>query len=75
MQFTRLLEKIQSTKPRLKVIEKILLPCLKAEQNYIRMALEECEHSEHNRLKIAKDIVKEQHIQTQRFSIILSDSG
>jgi H(+)-transporting ATP synthase subunit D len=65
MQFTRLLEEIRTTTRRLKAIENILLPRLEAERNYIRMALEERERSEHNRLKIAKDILEEKHIQTQ----------
>ena len=65
MQFTRLLEEIRTTTRRLKAIENILLPRLEAERNYIRMALEERERSEHNRLKIAKDILEEKHILTQ----------
>jgi vacuolar-type H+-ATPase subunit D/Vma8 len=53
MQFTRLLEEIRST------------TLLEVERNYIRMALEERKRSEHNRLKIARDILEEKHIQTQ----------
>ena len=58
MQFTRLLEEIRTTTRRLKAIENILLPRLEAERNYIRMALEERERSDHNRLKIAKIILE-----------------
>jgi vacuolar-type H+-ATPase subunit D/Vma8 len=65
MQFTRLLEEIRSTTWWLKAIENILLPLLEVERNYIRMALEERKRSEHNRLKIARDILEEKHIQTQ----------
>jgi V/A-type H+/Na+-transporting ATPase subunit D len=61
MQFTRLLEEIRTTTRRLKAIENILLPRLEAERNYIRMALEERERSDHNRLKIAKDNLGTKH--------------
>jgi vacuolar-type H+-ATPase subunit D/Vma8 len=65
MQFTRLLEEIHSTTRRLKAIENILFPHLEAQRNSIRMALKERERSEHNRLKITRDILEEKHIQTQ----------
>lgn len=65
MQFTRLLEEIRTTTRRLKAIENILLPRLEAERNYIRMALEERERSDHNRLKIAKEILEVKHSPTQ----------
>ena len=65
MQFTRLLEEIQTTTRRLKAIENILLPRLEAERNYIRMMLEERERSDHNRLKIAKEILEVKHSPTQ----------
>jgi V/A-type H+/Na+-transporting ATPase subunit D len=65
MQFTRLLEEIRTTTRRLKAIENILLPRLEAERNYIRMALEERERSDHNRLKIAKDILEIKHSTTK----------
>jgi len=64
-EFTRLLEEIRTTTRRLKAIENILLPRLEAERNYIRMALEERERADHNRLKIAKDILKVKHSPTQ----------
>ena len=65
MQFTRLLEEIRTITRRLKAIENILLPRLEAERNYIRMALEERERSDHNRLKIAKDILEIKHSTTK----------
>jgi V/A-type H+/Na+-transporting ATPase subunit D len=55
MQFTRLLVEIRATTRRLKAIENIPLPNLESERNYIRMALEERERSDRNRLKIARD--------------------
>jgi len=64
MQFTRLLEEIRVTTRRLKAIENILLPRLEEERNYIRMALEERERSDHNRLKIARDTLEVKHSQT-----------
>jgi V/A-type H+-transporting ATPase subunit D len=61
MQFTRLLEEIQNVTRRLKAIELILIPRLQAEYRYIRMALDERERSDHNRLKIAKEKLNTKH--------------
>ena len=65
MHFTRLLEEIRTTTRRLKAIENNLLPRLQAERKYIRMALEERERSDYNRLKIAKEILEIKHSATK----------
>jgi vacuolar-type H+-ATPase subunit D/Vma8 len=53
----------------LKAIENIVLPRLLSELNYIRVALDERERSDHNRLKIAKDILKTKRTNTISYLI------
>ena len=64
IQFTHLLQEIQNTTRRLKAIENVVLPRLEAELKYIRMALDERERADHNRLKMAKNILESRHVKT-----------
>jgi len=64
LQFPRLLEEIRTTIRKLKAIENILFQRLEAERNYIRMAWEGHERSDHNCLKITKDILDIKHSTT-----------
>lgn len=54
LRLKRLATEIQSTSRRLNALDHLLIPKLEAEQNYIQMALDERERSDHFRLKLTK---------------------
>jgi len=79
LRLTRLATEIQSTSRRLNALDHLLIPRLEAEQNFIQMALDERERSDHFRLKLTKRILerkrkKEEPI-SQNFIAGSSNSG
>jgi len=54
LRLTRLGEEIQRTSRRLNALEHFLIPRLKAERDFIQMALDERERADHFRLKLVK---------------------
>jgi V/A-type H+-transporting ATPase subunit D len=61
IRLTKLLKEIFQTTRRLKALEHIVIPRLKAEYNYIRMILDERERAEHFSLKLAKKITQRKY--------------
>jgi V/A-type H+-transporting ATPase subunit D len=54
LRLTRLAAEIQRTSRRLNALENLLIPRLEAERDFIQMALDERERSDHFRLKLVK---------------------
>jgi V/A-type H+-transporting ATPase subunit D len=54
LRLVRLGSEIQRTSRRLNALEHLLIPRLKAERNFIQMALDERERADHFRLKLVK---------------------
>jgi vacuolar-type H+-ATPase subunit I/STV1 len=54
LRLTRLAAEIQCTSRRLNALENLLIPRLEAERDFIQMALDERERSDHFRLKLVK---------------------
>lgn len=54
LRLARLGDEIQRTSRRLNALDHFLIPRLKAEQNFIQMALDERERADHFRLKLVK---------------------
>jgi V/A-type H+/Na+-transporting ATPase subunit D len=54
---SKLMKEILRTTRRLKALEHIIIPRLQSEYNYISMALEERERSEHFSMKLAKKLI------------------
>ncbi len=54
LRLTRLAREIQRTSRRLNALDHLLIPRLEAERDYIQMALDEHERSDHFRLKLVK---------------------
>jgi V/A-type H+-transporting ATPase subunit D len=61
-----LLKEILHNTRRLKALELIVIPRLKAEVAYIRDELDERERSDHFRLKLAKDIIEQRNKRAQQ---------
>ena len=61
IQLARLLNEILRTTRRLKALEHIIIPRLKAEYKYISNALDERERSEHYSLKLAKKLLERKY--------------
>ena len=59
LRLKRLAEEIQRTSRRLNTLEHLLIPRLKAELDFIQMALNERERSDHFRLKLVKRILEQ----------------
>lgn len=57
LRLTRLASEIQRTSRRLNALDHLLIPRLEAECNFIQMALDERERSDHFRLKLVKRIL------------------
>ncbi|MCD6576396.1 MAG: V-type ATP synthase subunit D [Anaerolineaceae bacterium] len=57
IQLAKLMKEILRTTRRLKALEHIIIPRLREEYAYIRMALEERERSQHFTLKLAKKLI------------------
>lgn len=58
LRLTRLATEIQSTSRRLNALDHLLIPRLEAELDFIQMALDERERSDHFRLKLTKRILE-----------------
>lgn len=58
LRLTRLADEIQRTSRRLNALDYSLIPRLKAECDYIKIALDERERSDHFRLKLAKRLLE-----------------
>ena len=59
---SKLMKEILRTTRRLKALEHIIIPRLQAEYNYISMALEERERSEHFSMKLAKKLITRKNL-------------
>jgi V/A-type H+/Na+-transporting ATPase subunit D len=59
LRLKRLAEEIQRTSRRLNALEHLLIPRLETELNFIQMALDERERSDHFRLKLVKRILEQ----------------
>lgn len=57
LRLTRLAAEIQQTSRRLNALDYLLIPNLEAERDYIKVALDERERSEHFRLKLTKRLL------------------
>lgn len=58
LRLTRLASEIQRTSRRLNALDHLLIPRLEAERDFIQMALDERERSDHFRLKLVKRILE-----------------
>ena len=61
VQLAKLMKEILRTTRRLKALEHIIIPRLRKEYAYIRMALEERERSQHFSLKLAKKLIEKKY--------------
>lgn len=61
IQLARLMKEILKTTRRLKALEHIIIPRLRDELAYIRMALEERERSQHFTLRLAKKLIEKKY--------------
>jgi V/A-type H+-transporting ATPase subunit D len=61
IQLAKLMKEILKTTRRLKALEHIIIPRLKEELAYIRMALEERERSQHFTLRLAKKLIEKKN--------------
>lgn len=61
VQLTKLMKEILKTTRRLKALEHIIIPRLKEELAYIRMALDERERSQHFTLRLAKKLIEKKY--------------
>ena len=68
LRLTRLATEIQSTSRRLNALDHLLIPRLEAEQDFIQMALDERERSDHFRLKLTKRILERKQVKDQPMS-------
>ncbi|NMC45673.1 MAG: V-type ATP synthase subunit D [Chloroflexi bacterium] len=66
IQLATLMKEILHNTRRLKALELIVIPRLKAEVAYIRDELDERERSDHFRLKLAKDIIEQRNKRAQQ---------
>lgn len=66
IQLARLMNEIFRTTRRLKALEHIVIPRLKAEYKYISNALEERERSEHYAMKLAKKLLQRKNIMIRK---------
>jgi V/A-type H+-transporting ATPase subunit D len=72
IQLTVLLKEIAHNTRRLKALELIVIPRLKAEYAYIRDELDERERSDHFRLKLAKSIIDRKNKSAQQRRVNIS---
>lgn len=61
VQLSRIMKEILKTTRRLKALEHIIIPRLREELAYIRMALEERERSQHFTLRLAKKLIEKKY--------------
>ncbi len=62
LRLTRLASEIQRTSRRLNALDHLLIPRLEAERDFIQMALDERDRSDHFRLKLMKRILERKRI-------------
>jgi V/A-type H+-transporting ATPase subunit D len=58
LRLTRLASEIQRTSRRLNALDHLLIPRLEAERDFIQLALDERERSDHFRFKLMKRILE-----------------
>jgi H(+)-transporting ATP synthase subunit D len=58
LRLTRLAAEIQGTSRRLNALDHLLIPRLEAERDYIQIALDERERTDHFRLKLVKRVLE-----------------
>jgi len=69
LRLTRLASEIQRTSRRLNALDHLLIPRLEAERDFIQMALDERERSDHFRLKLVKRILERKRESLGKLSI------
>ena len=62
LRLKRLAEEIQSTSRRLNALDHLLIPRLESERDFIQMALDERERSDHFRLKLMKRFLERKRV-------------
>ncbi len=68
LRLTRLASEIQRTSRRLNALDHLLIPRLHAERDFIQMALDERERSDHFRLKLVKRVLERRRMERERVS-------
>lgn len=68
LRLTRLAFEIQRTSRRLNALEHLLIPRLEAERDFIQMALDERERSDHFRLKLVKRILERKRTEGDNYA-------
>lgn len=74
LRLTRLAAEIQRTSRRLNALDNLLIPRLEAERDFIQMALDERERSDHFRLKLVKRTLERKRELATHPSISLSST-
>ena len=72
---TRLASEIQRTSRRLNALDHLLIPRLESEQDFIQLALDERERSDHFRLKLVKRILERKRGNGDQRSKTIKSSG
>lgn len=75
LRLTRLASEIQRTSRRLNALDHLLIPRLEAERDFIQMALDERERSDHFRLKLVKRILERKRESIGKLSIVDLDKS
>ena len=68
LRLTRLAFEIQRTSRRLNALEHLLIPRLESERDFIQMALDERERSDHFRLKLVKRILERKRTEGDNYA-------
>lgn len=75
LRLTRLASEIQRTSRRLNALDHLLIPRLESEQDFIQLALDERERSDHFRLKLVKRILERKRGNGDRSTKNIKSSG
>ena len=75
LRLTRLALEIQRTSRRLNALDHLLIPRLESEQDFIQLALDERERSDHFRLKLVKRILERKRGNGDQRSKTIKSSG
>ena len=75
LRLTRLASEIQRTSRRLNALDHLLIPRLESEQDFIQLALDERERSDHFRLKLVKRILERKRGNGDQRSKTIKSSG
>jgi V/A-type H+-transporting ATPase subunit D len=70
LRLKRLAAEIQRTSRRLNALDHLLIPRLEAERNFIQMALDERERSDHFRLKLVKRILERDRVKGGKYASV-----